>query len=89
MLDPDPLLITTPRRSAGLKIIAIATCGVILSLGLCKVGFYLDRNVHDGAPSGIDMLGGLAFLLSVFALAVGLLMAILEAISNSSDKRKP
>jgi len=66
----------------------IATCGLVLSFGLCGVGFYLGRNVHDGAPSGIDALGGLAFLLSVIALAVGILMAIIEAISNSSNKRE-
>lgn len=85
MPDPDPLLITETRRSVGLKIMVIATCGLVLSFGLCGVGFYLDRNVHDGAPSGIDILGGLAFLLSVLALAVGILMVIVEAIS----KRKP
>ena len=89
MPDPNLSPTTRPRRTAGLKIIAIAAGGVILSLGLCKVGFYLDRNTHDGAPSGIDMLGGLAFLLSIFALAVGVLIAILEAIYISSDKRKP
>jgi hypothetical protein len=88
MPDTDPSLVLKPRRSVGLKIMVIATCGLVLSFGLCGVGFYLGRNIHDGAPSGIDILGGLAFLLSVIALAVGILIAITEAISNSSDKRK-
>jgi hypothetical protein len=88
MPDPDPSLATRPRRSIGLKIMVIATCGLVLSFGLCGVGFYLGRNIHDGTPSGIDILGGLAFLLSVIALAVGILVAISEAISNSSDNRK-
>jgi uncharacterized membrane protein len=89
MPDPLPSPTTKPRRSTGLKIIVFAACAAILSLGLCRVGFYLGRNVHDGAPSGIDTLGGIALLLSVIALAVGILITIIEAISNSSHKREP
>jgi hypothetical protein len=89
MPDTDPSPVFKPRRSIGLKIMVIATCGLVLSFGLCGVGFYLGRNTHDGAPSGIDALGGVAFVLSVIALAVGVLIAILEAIYISSDKRKP
>jgi hypothetical protein len=89
MLDADRSPVFQPRRRVGLKIMVIATCGLVLSFGLCGVGFYLGRNIHDGAPSGFDILGGLAFLLSVIALAVGVLIAILEAIYISSDKRKP
>ena len=76
-----------PRRSTGLKIIAVAACGVIVSLGLCKAGFYMSRNVHDGAPPDLAFLGGIGFLLSVVALAVGVLIAIIKPTSNSSDKQ--
>jgi hypothetical protein len=78
-----------PRRITGLKIVAGAAFGLVLSLGLCKVGFYLDRNVHDGAPSTIDAIGGLGFVLSVIALSVGVLITVIEAILNHSQKRKP
>ena len=88
MPELNPSLTARRQRITGLKIVVIAAAGVILSLGLCKVGFYLDRNVHGGAPSGIDALGGIAFVLSVIALAGGILIAIIEAISNSLGKRK-
>jgi hypothetical protein len=88
MPDPDPSRVTQTQPSVGLKIVALAAGGIILSLGLCKLGFYLGRNVYDGAPSTIDILGGIAFLLSIFVLAVGVLIAILEAISNRVEKRK-
>jgi hypothetical protein len=61
MSDPDPFTETRPRRTAGLKIIAIAACALIASLGLCRLGFYLGRDAHDGAPSGINCLEGLPF----------------------------
>ena len=61
MPDADPPLATKPQRSTGSKIVAVAACGVIVSLGLCKVGFYMSRNVHDGAPPDLAFLGGLAF----------------------------
>ena len=89
MPDADPSLATKPRPRIGLKIIVVAACGVILSLGMCGVGFYFDRTVYDGAPPTLAILGGITLLLSVIALAVGVLLAITEAISNSTDKRKP
>jgi hypothetical protein len=78
---------TKPRRNTGLKIIVAAVFGLILSLGLCQVGFHLGRNVHDGAPSGIDALGGLGFVLSVIALFIGILVAIIQALSRLAEKR--
>jgi len=88
MPNPNPSPSTKPRRTTGLKIMVVATCGLVISFGLCGVGFYLGRNIHDGAPNGLGMLGGLTFLLSVIGLAVGILVAISEAISNSTDKPK-
>jgi hypothetical protein len=88
MSEPDELPATRPRRTTGLKIIAAAVLGLILSFGLCQVGFHLDRDVHDGGPSTIEALGGLGFVLSAVALLVGTLIAVIDVLSNLVDKRK-
>ncbi len=77
------------RRHLGLKIIAGSAICLILFLGLCQLGFHLDRNIHDGAPSTIDAIGGFGFLLSAIALIIGVVVALVEGIYRIFDKPKP
>ena len=90
---PEPDTEQTPnakrRRYTGLKIIVGGAAGLILSSGLCRVGFYLDRNVHDGTPSGVDALGFLGLVISVLVLLVGILAAIVDAMRNISHRDQP
>jgi hypothetical protein len=65
-----------------MKMIAASAAGAVLSLGLCQVGFYLERNIHDGAPGWLDTIGGLAFGASILGVLVGILVAIIEAIGK-------
>ena len=74
-------------RSTGTRIIALSACGTILSYGLCRIGVYQDRNIHDGAPGTFDTLGGLGFLLCAIALAIGVLVTTLEAVQSQHRKR--
>jgi hypothetical protein len=71
----------------GWKIIVVSAVGAIVSIGLCQVGFYLGRNVHDGAPTWLDTIGGLAFLASILGVFVGIVVATIEAISRLSKPK--
>jgi hypothetical protein len=82
MSEPDESPTTPYWRTIGLKIIVAAVLGLILSFGLCQVGFRLDRNIHDEGPSGIDTLGLLGLALSAIALLVGILVAIIQGLSR-------
>ncbi|WP_353070242.1 hypothetical protein RBB75_08990 [Tunturibacter empetritectus] len=88
MSEPTESPVKRFRRNLGLKMVAVGAVGLTLFFGLCQLGFYLGRNVHDGAPSGIDTLGGFGFLLSAILFLVGILVAIVEAISNSVGNGK-
>ena len=70
---------TEPTGHLGAKLIACAAIGMILSLGLCRVGFYLDRNIHDGAPGPLETLGGLGLVLCALVLVAGIGVALFEA----------
>jgi hypothetical protein len=76
-------------RSIGLRVIACSAACVLLSLGLCKLGFYLARDIHDGAPPDLDILGGIGFVLSVLGIAVGILIAILETVARRRRDPSP
>jgi len=79
-----------PKRSnnVGLKIIACCAAGAVLCLGLCQAGLYLERNVHDGGPSGLDTIGGIGLVLSAIGVFVGVIFAILESIASGTSPRK-
>jgi hypothetical protein len=49
---------------------------------MCGLGFYLARDIHDGAPPSLDIIGSILFALSVLGLAVGIVTAIVEAIAQ-------
>ena len=68
-------------RNLGLKLIACSVAGILLSLGLCGLGFYLSRDVHDGAPPTLDILGFFFFLASAFFLCVGIFIAIVDYLA--------
>ena len=68
----------------GLKMMAGSAVGILLSWGLCGVGFYLARNIHDGAPPTLDIIGGFVFVASAFGFLVGVVTAIVEAITSAS-----
>ena len=71
-------------KSIGLKIMACCATVAVLCLGLCQAGFYLERNIHDGAPSTLDTIGGIGFVLSILGLFVGIVVAIAEAFTSAS-----
>ena len=47
-------------RTKGTRLIAFSACGMILSYGLCRIGVYEDRNIHDGALEPSTPLEGSA-----------------------------
>jgi len=61
---------------------------MLLSLGLCGTGFYLSRNIHDGAPPSLDIIGGILFVISFVGFFVGVIIAISNAITSASGKDK-
>jgi hypothetical protein len=69
-------------RGVGLKIIACCAATAMLCVGLCQAGFYLERDIYDGAPGTLDTVGGLGFLLSLIGVFVGLIVAIAEAATS-------
>ena len=73
-------------NSIGLKVIVGSVVGILLSLGMCGLGFYLARDIHDGAPPSLDILGGFGFVLSLLGLGVGIVIAIVEALSGRKQK---
>lgn len=83
MMEPQELPVKQMRRRFGLKMIVIGAVGTMLSLGVCQLGFYLGRNIHDGAPNTLDALGGVGFLLSVGILIFGIVVAIVEAVLST------
>ncbi|WP_263375679.1 DUF2975 domain-containing protein [Granulicella aggregans] len=76
-------------KNIGLKIIACCAAAAVLCLGLCQVGFYLERNIHDGAPGTLDTIGGIGFVLSIIGLFVGIVAAIAEAANSASKGDRP
>ena len=66
----------------GFKIIAIGAIGFLLGIGLCGAGFYESRNIHDGAPPDLAILGAGFCVLSLLVFAVGLLIAVLGFFSK-------
>jgi hypothetical protein len=88
MSQPDELPPTPHRRTIGLKIIAVAVLGLILSFGLCQVGIHLDQHVQDRGSSSFDTLGLLGLALFSLTLLAGILIALIEALSVLVNKRK-
>ncbi len=76
-------------KSAGLKIMACSAIGALLCVGLCKLGFYLSRDIHDGAPPDLDIIGGIGFVLSLVGIFGGFIIAVLgePAPQNPEDDR--
>jgi hypothetical protein len=68
------------RVSTPVKALAVSAIGLLLSAGLCGIGFWNDRSVHDGAPSTFDILGGLSFVVFALGFVVSIGAIVLAAI---------
>ena len=68
------------------KVLVTSAVGMILSLGLCKLGFWQDRNVHDGGPNTLDTVGGLGFVLGLLLFLVTLLVVAVAVLSRAVKK---